>query len=148
MAISGSPSRGLQTRESAEHARAKLRLARWLTAFAAEAGEAPLFRVVVEYPFTEGGGGVMAWDQCGFSRKPTIATLRKRWGALICICDMVLIEGGAVTTAVEVVKTNPTPHWKIIWLRSHGVEVYEVAAEAILEGKGRPASLDALMVPA
>ena len=88
----------------------------------------------------------MAWDRCGFSRKPTIATLRKRWGALICICDMVLIEGGTVTTAVEVVKTNPTPHWKIAWLRSHGVEVYEAAAEGILVCKGRPASLDALTV--
>ena len=52
------------------------------------------FRVVVEYPFTEGGGGVVAWDRCGFSRKPTIPMLRKRWGALICICDMVLIEDG------------------------------------------------------
>ncbi len=132
--------------ESAEHARAKIRLAKWLTEFAGEAGEAPAFRVVVEYPFTEGGGGVMAWDRCGFSRKPTIATLRKRWGALTCICDMVLIEGGTVTTAVEVVKTNPTPHWKIAWLRSYGVEVYEAAAEAILERRGRPASLDALMV--
>ena len=134
--------------ESAEHARAKLRLAKWLTEFAVEAVEAPAFRVVVEYPFTEGGGGVMAWDRCGFSRKPTIATLRKRWGALICICDMVLIEGSTVTTAVEVVKTNPTPHWKIAWLRSHGVEVYEAAAEALLECKGRPASFDALMVQA
>jgi hypothetical protein len=133
----------LTATESAEHARAKLRLAKWLTAFAAEA--AP-FRVVVEYPFTEGGSGVMAWDRCGFSRKPTIATLRKRRGALICICDMVLIEGDTVTTAVEVVKTNPTPHWKIAWLRSHGVEVYEAAAEAVLERRGRPASLDALMV--
>lgn len=69
-------------------------------------------------------------------------------GALICICDMVLIERGTVTTAVEVVKTNPTPPWKIAWLRSHGVVVYEAAAEAILECKGGPASLDALMVPA
>ena len=57
-----------------------------------------------------------------------------------------LIESGNVTTAVEVVKTNPTPHWKIAWLRSHGVEVYEAAAEAILECKGTPASLDKLMV--
>jgi len=143
MAIPLPRRRALTITESAEHTRAKLRLATWLTAFAAEA--AP-FRVVVEYPFTERGGGVMAWDRCGFSRKPTIATLRKRWGALICICDMVLIEGGTVTTAVEVVKTNPTPHWKISWLRSHGVEVYEAAAEAILECRGRPASLDALMV--
>jgi hypothetical protein len=132
--------------ESAEHARAKIRLAKWLTEFAGEAVKAAAFRVVVEYPFTERGGGVMAWDRCGFSRKPTIATLRKRWGTLICICDMVLIEGDTVTTAVEVVKTNPTPHWKIAWLRSHGVEVYEAAAEAILECRGRPASLDALMV--
>jgi len=143
MAIPLPRRRALTIPESAEHARAKLRLATWLTAFAAEA--AP-FRVVVEYPFTERGGGVMAWDRCGFSRKPTIATLRKRWGALICICDMVLIEGDTVTTAVEVVKTNPTPHWKIAWLRSHGVEVYEAAAEAVLERRGRPASLDALMV--
>ncbi len=140
--------RALTITESSEHARAKLRLAEWLTAFATEAGEAPPFRVVVEYPFTESGGGVMAWDRFGFSRKPAIATLRKRWGALICICDMVLIEGGTVTTAVEVVKTNPTSHWKTAWLRSHGVVVYEAAAEAILECKGRPASLDALMVPA
>ena len=72
--------------------------------------------------------------------------LRKRWGALICICDMVLIEGDTVTTAVEVVKSNVTPHWKITWLRSHGVEVYEAAAEAILECKDRPPSFDALMV--
>ncbi len=145
MAIPLPRRRALTIIESAEHARAKLRLATWLTAFAAKA--AP-FRVVVEYPFTERGGGVMAWDRCGFSRKPTIATLRKRWGALICICDMVLIEGDTVTTAVEVVKTNPTPHWKMAWLRSHSVEVYEAAAEAILECKGRPASLDALMVRA
>ena len=140
--------RGLQINESAEHSHAKIRLAKWLTALAAEAGRAAPFRVVVEYPFTEGGGGVMAWDGCGFSRKPTIPMLRKRWGALICICDIVLIESGNVTTAVEVVKTNPTPHWKIAWLRSHGVEVYEAAAEAILECKGRPASFDALMVQA
>ncbi len=145
MAIPLPRRRALTITESAEHARAKLRLATWLTAFAAEA--AP-FRVVVEYPFTERGGGVIAWDRCGFSRKPTIATLRKRWGALICICDMVLIEGDTVTTAVEVVKTNPTPHWKIAWLRSHGVEVYEAAAEAILECKGSSASFDALMVRA
>jgi hypothetical protein len=59
---------------------------------------------------------------------------------------MVLIEGQKVTAAVEVVKTNVTPHWKITWLRSHGVEVYEAAAEAILERKGRPTSFDALMV--
>ncbi len=137
---------GLTIIESAEHARAKLRLARWLTELTVEAAGAPAFRVVVEYPFTEGGGGVMTWDRCGFSRKPTIATLRKRWGALICICDMVLIEDSTVTTAVEVVKTNPTPHWKIAWLRSHGVEVYEAAAEVVLACKGRPASLDALMV--
>lgn len=133
----------LTVNESAEHARAKLRLAKWLAAAAAEA--AP-FRVVVEYPFTENGGGVTAWDQCGFSRKPTIPMLRRRWGALICICDIVLIEGGAVTTAVEVVKTNTTPDWKVAWLRSHGVEVYEAAAEAILECEDRPASFDALMV--
>ena len=139
-------SRGLQSHESAEHSRAKRRLATWLTEVAAEADEQTPFRVVVEYPFTEGGGGVMAWDRCGFSRKPAIPMLRKRWGALICICDMVLIEGGTVTTAVEVVKTNPTPHWKISWLRSHGVEVYEAAAEAILESERRPASFDALMV--
>ena len=148
MALPPPRRRALTITESAEHARAKHRLAKWLTAFAAEAGTAAPFRVVVEYSFTEGGGGVTAWDASGFSRKPTIPMLRKRWGALICICDMVLIEGGTVTTAVEVVKTNPTPHWKIIWLRSHGVEVYEAAADAILEGKGRPASLDALMVPA
>ena len=148
MAPPGFPRCHPQSHESAEHSRAKRRLATWLTAVAAEAGEPTPFRVVVEYPFTEGGGGVIAWDASGFSRKPTIPMLRKRWGALICICDMVLIEGGTVTTAVEVVKTNPTPHWKIIWLRSHGVEVYEAAADAILEGKGRPASLDALMVPA
>lgn len=134
--------------ESAEHARAKIRLAKWLTAFTAEAGDAAPFRVVVEYPFTEGGGGVTAWDSCGFRRKPTVPVLRKRWGALICICDMVLIEGGTVTTAVEVVKTNATPYWKISWLRSHGVDVYEAAAEAILASEGRPASFDALMVPA
>ncbi len=140
--------RGLQINESAEHSHAKIRLAKWLTALAAEAGRAASFRVVVEYPFSEGGGGVMAWDGCGFSRKPTIPMLRKRWGTLICICDIVLIESGNVTTVVEVVKTNPTPHWKIAWLRSHGVEVYEAAAEAILECKGRPASFDALMVQA
>lgn len=140
--------RALRINESADHTRAKLRLAKWLTSFADEAGEPAPFRVVVAYPFTEGGGGVTAWDACGFSRKPTIPTLRKRWGALICICGMVLIEGGKVTTAVEVVKTNVTPNWKITWLRSHGVEVYEAAAEAILERKGRPAPFDALMVRA
>ena len=148
MVAPASPRRGLQINESSEHRHAKIRMAKWLTALAAEAGRAASFRVVVEYPFTEGGGGVMVWDGCGFSRKPTIPMLRKRWGALICICDIVLIESGNVTTAVEVVKTNPTPHWKIAWLRSHGVEVYEAAAEAILECKGRPASFGALMVQA
>ena len=148
MALPAFLSRGLQNRESAEHSCAKRRLATWLTAVAAAVGEPAPFHVVIEYPFTAGGGGVTAWDQCGFSRKPTAPMLRKRWGALVCICDMVLIEGGAVTTAVEVVKTNPTPHWKNAWLRSHGVEVYEAAAEAILECKGRLVSLDALMVPA
>lgn len=144
MTLSFPRRRALQINESPEHTRAKLRLARWLSAFGAEAG-AP-FRVVVEYPFTEAAGGVTAWDVCGFSRKPTIAMLRKRRGALICICDIVLIEGDTVTTAVEVVKTNITPDWKVGWLRSHGVNVYEAAAEAILECKSRPASLDALMV--
>ncbi|GIX11575.1 hypothetical protein FK498_00805 [Elioraea sp. Yellowstone] len=148
MAPPGRHRRALQINESAEHTRAKLRLAKWLTSFAAEASEPAPFRVVVEYPFTEGGGGVTAWDACGFSRKPTLPTLRKRWGALICICDMVLIAGGKVTTAVEVVKTNVTPHWKVTWLRSHGVEVYEATAEAILACKGRPGSFDVLMVPA
>jgi len=142
------PRRRWQNNESAEHVRAKLRLAKWLTRFAADAGGPAPFRVVVEYPFTDGGGGVSAWDTCGFSRKPTIPMLRKGWGALICICDMVLIEGGTVTTAVEVVKTNNTPYWKVAWLKSHGLHVYEVAAEAILGCKGRPASFDTLMVQA
>ena len=138
--------RALQINESPEHTRAKIRLAKWLSALAAESGAPLPFRVVVEYPFTEAAGGVTAWDVCGFSRKPTIAMLRKRRGALICICDIVLIEGDTVTTAVEVVKTNVTPDWKVGWLRSHGVTVYEAAAEAILECRTRPASLDALMV--
>ncbi|MFN7306035.1 MAG: hypothetical protein ACK5V0_03765, partial [Alphaproteobacteria bacterium] len=71
------PLRRLASSESAEHLRAKHRLARWLSAFAAEA-HTPDFRVLVEYPFTEGGGGIIAWDQSGFERKPTRQTLRKR----------------------------------------------------------------------
>lgn len=141
------PQRGaLQINESVQHARAKRRLARWLSAPIAGSREEPTFRVMLEYPFTEGGGGVIAWNACGFGRKPTIPMLRKRSGALICICDLVLIEGTTVTTAVEVVKTNVTPPWKIDWLRSHGVEVYEASAEEILECGGKPASLDPLMV--
>ncbi|MCA3375478.1 MAG: hypothetical protein INF96_18750 [Roseomonas sp.] len=140
------PLRRLASSESAEHLRAKHRLARWLSAFAAEA-HTPDFRVVVEYPFTEGGGGIIAWDQSGFERKPTRQTLRKRWGAVICICDLVLIEGEKVTTAIEVVKTNATPQWKLDWLHSHGVAVYEALAEAVLEGKERPQSFDSLLMP-
>ena len=52
--------RALEINESAEHARAKHRLARWLTAPTAGSREPPTFRVMLEYPFTEGGGGVIA----------------------------------------------------------------------------------------
>lgn len=129
----------LADNESTTHKQAKERLARWL------ADASSSYSVGLEYPFTEDGGGVQSWASAGFLRKPTLAQLRRRRAPIVCICDIVLIEQGRVTTAIEVVHTHYTPEWKERWLQSQGIGVYEAYASVILDAKSKPVSFDEML---
>lgn len=128
--------------ESSTHIRAKTRLAGWLGKMALP--DDPC-RVVLEYPFSANGGGLRDWREEGFERKPTLAQLRRHGVPVFCICDIVLIQKGRVTTAIEVVHGHHTPPWKEQWLHEQGVGLYEAYASTILAVKGTPVSFDDIL---
>lgn len=132
--------------ESEHHFKAKTRLARWLHAAAKRDDGPPAYRVIIEYPFSEWGDGVKAWSASGFDRKPTWRQLRAHGMPVFCICDIALVEGDKVTTAVEVVHSHYTPPWKVAWLRKHGISVFEANASAILMVRERAPSFDDLLI--
>lgn len=124
--------------ESMTHHRAKHRLADWLAA--TPAGQAGHYCVAVEYAFTKCGLGVEDWRKWGWIYPPTYHELWRAGKTPMYFCDIVVIEGGRVTHAIEVVHTSPTTDDKIRWLRSYHILTHEAYAEQVMALNGPPAT--------
>lgn len=129
--------------ESQEHFRAKCRLARWLDNHFRSANNG--CQVVLEYPFGEFGEGVSGWEGITGRSKPTRAQLQSRSIRTAFIADIAIIDGGRVTSVIEVVRSHWTEPHKAHYFRRHDVTLFEAMSADILALKSAPAEFDSIL---
>lgn len=117
---------------------------------------APSHGVYLEYPIgTNGEGAYPCWDEVfdrsppgqpldltdGIDWVPSVDFLKQHGIRTQCVCDVMLLNKGSASVAVEVIHKHPTPDWKIAFLDSQDIRLVEVKASAVLRRTKPPLEL-------